>query len=144
MAGNVKPVPEGLHTITPHLIVRNAAQAVEFYQKAFGAQVLHVHHMPNGKIMHAQLRVGDYVFMLADEFPEMGGKEPETLGGSPVYLHVYVDNVDALFEQAVAAGAKVTMPLANQFWGDRYGQVVDPYGHRWSLGMHIEDVTQEE
>jgi uncharacterized glyoxalase superfamily protein PhnB len=144
MAGNVKPVPDGTHTITPHLIIRNAAQAIEFYQKAFGAQVLHVHHMPNGKIMHALMRIGDSNLMLADEFPEMGGLGPESLGGSPVYLHVYVDNVDALFNQAVAAGAKVTMPLANQFWGDRYGQVVDPFGHRWSLGMHIEDVSQEE
>ena len=144
MAGNVKAVPEGMHTLTPHLIIRNAAQAIEFYQKAFGAQVLHVHHMPNGKIMHALLQIGDSRMMLADEFLEMGGKGPEALGGTPVYLHLYVENVDALFEQAVAAGAKVTMPLANQFWGDRYGQLVDPFGHRWSLGAHIEDVTPEQ
>src|SRR5208283_1706326 len=140
----VKPVSEGDHTITAHLSVREAAKAIEFYQKAFGAQVLFVHKMPDGKVMHATLKIGDSRLMLADEFPGMGTKAPQTLGGSPVVLNIYVEDVDTLFKQAVAAGAKVTMPLANQFWGDRYGQIVDPFGHSWALGSHVEDVTPEE
>ena len=144
MADKVKAVPEGTHTITPHLSVREAAKAIEFYQKAFGAQVLFVHKMPDGKVMHATLLIGDSRLMLADEFPGMGTPAPQTLGGSPVLLNLYVEDVDALFNQAVAAGAKVTMPLANQFWGDRYGQIVDPFGHSWALGSHVEDVPQEE
>jgi PhnB protein len=144
MAGNIKAVPEGTHTITPHLSVREAAKAIEFYQKAFGAQVLFVHKMPDGKVMHATLKIGDSRLMLADEFPGMGTKAPQTLGGSPVVLNIYVEDVDTLFKQAVAAGAKVTMPLANQFWGDRYGQIVDPFGQSWALGSHVEDVAQEE
>ena len=141
---DVKPVPEGTQTITPHLSVREAAKAIEFYQKAFGAQVLFVHKMPDGKVMHATLLIGDSRLMLADEFPGMGTPAPQTLGGSPVLLNLYVEDVDALFNQAVAAGAKVTMPLANQFWGDRYGQIVDPFGHSWALGSHVEDVAPEE
>jgi PhnB protein len=144
MADKVKAVPEGTHTITPHLSVREAAKAIEFYQKAFGAQVLFVHKMPDGKVMHATLLIGDSRLMLADEFPGMGTPAPQTLGGSPVLLNLYVEDVDALFNQAVAAGAKVTMPLANQFWGDRYGQIVDPFGHSWALGSHVEDVAPEE
>ena len=144
MAGNVKAVGEGDHTITAHLSVREAAKAIEFYQKAFGAKVLFVHKMPNGKVMHASLQIGDSRLMLADEFPGMGTPAPQTLGGSPVVLNLYVEDVDRLFNQAVAAGAKVTMPLANQFWGDRYGQIVDPFGHSWALGSHVEDVAPEE
>jgi PhnB protein len=144
MAGNVKPVAEGDHTITVHLAVREAAKAIEFYQKAFGAQVLFVHKMPNGKVMHATLKIGDSKLMLADEFPGRGCPSPQALGGSPVVLNIYVENVDALWNQAVAAGAKVTMPLDNQFWGDRYGQIVDPFGHSWALGCHVEDVPREE
>jgi PhnB protein len=144
MAGNVKAVPEGTHTITPHLSVREAAKAIEFYQKAFGAQVLFVHKLPDGKVMHATLKIGDSRLMLADEFPGMGTKAPPTLGGSPVVLNIYVEDVDTLFKQAVAAGAEVTMPLANQFWGDRYGQIIDPFGESWALGSHVEDVAPEE
>lgn len=144
MAEKVKAVPEGNHTITAHLSVREAAKAIEFYQKAFGAQLLFVHKMPDGKVMHATLKIGDSRLMLADEFPGMGPKSPQALGGSPVVLNIYVEDVDALWNQAVAAGAKVTMPLANQFWGDRYGQVVDPFGHSWALLSHVEDVAPEE
>lgn len=144
MAGKVKAVPEGTHSITAHLMVREGPKAVEFYHKAFGAQVLGVHKTPDGKVMHATLKVGDSQFMLADEFPGMSNPAAQTLGGSPVVLNLYVEDVDTLFNQAVAAGAKVTMPLSNQFWGDRYGQIVDPFGHSWALGSHIEDVAPEE
>lgn len=144
MAEKVRAVPEGTHTITAHLSVRDAHKAIEFYQKAFGAKVLFVHDTPDGKVMHATLQVGDSKFMLADEFPGMGPRAAQSLGGSPVVLNIYVDDVDTLFNQAVAAGAKVTMPLANQFWGDRYGQILDPFGHSWALGSHVEDVAPEE
>jgi uncharacterized glyoxalase superfamily protein PhnB len=144
MAGNVKAVPEGMHTITPHLSVREAAKAVEFYKKAFRAEVKSVHYTPDGKVMHASLKIGDSHLMLADEFPGMGTPAPQTLGGSPVVLNIYVDDVDSLFNQAVAAGATVTMPLADMFWGDRYGQIVDPFGHHWALGTHKEDVSPQE
>jgi PhnB protein len=144
MAGNGKTVPEGFHTLTAHLTVREASKAIEFYQKALGAEVLFVHTMPNGKVMHASLQIGDSRLMLADEFPGMGTPAPQTLGGSPVVLNLYVEDVDRLFNQAVAAGAKVTMPLANQFWGDRYGQIVDPFGHTWALASHVEEVPREE
>ncbi|HEV2176541.1 MAG TPA: VOC family protein [Terriglobia bacterium] len=145
MAANVKAVPEGLHTITPHLVVRGGEKAIEFYKKAFGAEVKDVHKTPDGKLMHASLKIGDSTLFLADEFP---GAEtcasPEKLGGSCVRLNLYRENIDALFNQAVAAGATVTMPLANQFWGDRYGQVTDPFGHSWALGQHLEDVAPAE
>ncbi len=144
MAGNVKAVPDGTHTITAHLSVRDAQKAIDFYQKALGAQLLHMHKTPDGRVMHASLKIGDSQFMLADEFPGMGTPSPQALGGSPVVLNIYVENVDGLFKQAVDAGAKVTMPLADQFWGDRYGQIVDPFGHHWALGSHVEDVAPEE
>ena len=144
MAENVKAVPKGMHTITPHLVVNEAAKAVEFYKNAFAAKVQGVHKTPDGKVMHAEIKIGDSKVFLADEFPGMNCASPKTLGRSSVVLHVYVKDVDKLFNQAVAAGATVTMPLANQFWGDRYGQVVDPFGHCWSLGQHVEDVPPEE
>jgi len=146
MAGKVKAIPEGLHTITPHLVVRGGDQAIDFYKKAFGAQqVGSVFRRPDGKVMHAELRIGDSQLMLADEMPRPGAPQsPQALGSSTVVLHIYVENVDQLFNQAVSAGAKVTMPLANQFWGDRYGQVSDPFGHHWALGQHVEDVSPEE
>ena len=141
----VKPIPDGFHTLTPHLTMKDAAAAIEFYKKAFGAVELERHHGPDGKsIMHATLKIGDSRFMLNDEFPEMGGKGPQTLGGSPVCMHISVAAVDEWFARAVAAGAKVTMPLADMFWGDRYGQIEDPFGHKWSLATHLEDVTPEE
>jgi PhnB protein len=144
MAGQVKGVPEGQHTVCAHLIVNNGSQAVEFYQNAFGAQVLGVHKTPDGKVMHAGLRIGDSMIMLADEFPGAPCASPKTLGGSCVVLNLYSESVDQLWDQAVKAGATVTMPLGNQFWGDRYGQVQDPFGHRWALGQHIEDVAPPE
>jgi PhnB protein len=145
MAGNVKAVPVGMHTITPHLVVREAAEALEFYRKAFGAELKGVHYTPDGKVMHAEMKVGDSVIMLADEFPGMGScLSPQTLGGTSMILNLYTEDVDQLFNQAVAAGATVTMPLANQFWGDRYGQLKDPFGHTWALGQHVEDIAPEE
>ena len=145
MSGNVKAVREGQHTVTAHLIVNGADKAIEFYKKAFGAELPHpAHHTPDGKVMHAELRIGDSTVMLADEFPGMGAKGPQALGGSPVVLNVYMENIDKIFNQAVAAGATVTMPLSNQFWGDRYGQIKDPFGHSWALGQHIEDVAPAE
>ena len=144
MPGKVKAVPEGSQTITAHLSVRGAAKAIEFYEKALGAQLRFIHKTPDGKVMHASLKIGDSTVMLADEFPGMGTPSPQALGGSPVVLNVLVEDVDALWNRAVAAGAKVTMPLANQFWGDRYGQIADPFGHSWALLSHVEDVAPEE
>jgi PhnB protein len=141
---SVKPIPEGFHTLTPHLTVRDAKAAIDFYQKALSAQVLQVSHTPNGKVMHASLRIGDSVLMLNDEFPEWGGALAPR-GETPGFaIHIYVDNVDKLFAQAVAAGAVVKMPLMDQFWGDRYGHILDPFGFRWSLGTHVRDVSPEE
>lgn len=143
MAGKPRGVAEGDHTITAHLSIKGAERAIDFYQKAFGAVVLFVHKMADGKVMHATLKIGDSKLMLADEWPG-GTPSAATLGGSPVVLNVYVEDVDALWNQAVAAGAKVTMPLDNQFWGDRYGQLKDPFGLTWALGSHLEDVPREE
>ena len=145
MAGKVKAVQEGMHTITPHLVMQGAARAIDFYRKAFGAEIKGVHHTPDGKVMHAELRFGDSTVMLADEFPGMGTcSSPQTLGGTSINLNLYTENVDRLFQQAVDAGATVLMPLANQFWGDRYGQLKDPFGHVWALGQHVEDVAPAE
>jgi PhnB protein len=141
----VKAIPDGFHAITPHLTVRDATRAIEFYKQAFGAEVLHVAPAPGGKVMHAALRIGDSVLMLNDEFPEMGGAlAPPASGGSGVALHIYLENVDAAFERAVSAGATVKMPVMDMFWGDRYGQVLDPFGHKWSLATHVRDVSEDE
>ena len=140
MAGQLKG-----GTIIAHLIVNDGPKAVDFYKKAFGAEILGVHKTPDGKVMHAELSVGGARLMLADEFPGMGSGSAKTLGGSPVVLNLYVqEDVDDLFNQAVGAGGTVVMPLANQFWGDRYGQIKDPFGHLWALGQHVEDVAPEE
>jgi PhnB protein len=140
----VKPVPEGFHTITPHLIVRNSKAAIDFYQKAFGAQLQGgIAYTPDGKVMHALLKVGNSLLMLNDEFPEHGVVAPKD-GETGISLHIYVDDVDELFDRATEAGAKVKMPLADMFWGDRYGKVLDPFGHTWTLGTHIKDMTQDE
>lgn len=145
MATKAKPVPDGFHSVTPYLTVRGAGEALAFYQKAFGAKELFRMPGPDGKrLMHAEMKIGDSIVMLSDEFPEYGGKSAQTLNGSPVSLFVYVEDVDAVFNQAVAAGATVEMPLENQFWGDRYGKLVDPFGHKWGLATHIEDVPPEE
>jgi PhnB protein len=140
----VKPVPEGYHTVTPYLIVKGAAKALEYYQKAFGAtEVLRLAD-PSGKVMHAEIRIGDSIVMLADEFPEMGAKSPQTIGGSPVGICLYVPDVDARFKQAIAAGAKEERPVKDQFYGDRSGTLRDPFGHQWTIATHKEDLTPDE
>jgi PhnB protein len=141
---SVKPIPEGMHTVTPHLICAGAAEAIEFYKQAFGAVELSRMPGSDGKLMHASIRIGDSVIMLNDEMPDWGSFGPKHLKGSPVTIHLYVENVDTAFEQAVRAGAKVTMPLDNMFWGDRYGTLEDPFGHRWSIATHVRDVSPEE
>lgn len=145
MASKVKPIPEGMHSVIPHLIVKGAAEAIDFYKKAFGAKEVMRMPGPDGKgIMHAEIKIGDSMIFMAEEYPDMGCRSPKALGGSPVTIHLYVENVDSVYNQAVAAGAKATMPLMNMFWGDRYGKVTDPFGHEWSLAQHVEDVPPQE
>lgn len=139
----VKPIPEGYHTIVPYLLVRNAAAAIDYYKKVFGAQEVDRFEM-NGRIGHADLIIGDSHLMLADEHPEMGYVGPESLGGTTFGLALYVDNVDELFQRAVDNGAKVERPVADQFYGDRTGTLIDPFGHKWSISTHVEDVSREE
>ncbi|HEX5394581.1 MAG TPA: VOC family protein [Rhodocyclaceae bacterium] len=143
----VQAIPPGMHALTPHLICRNAAAAIDFYVKAFGAKELARLPGPDGKVMHAMLKIGDSTLMLADEYPQTTPACPqsaETLHGSPVILHLYVSNADTVAAQAVEAGAKVLMPVEDMFWGDRYGRFEDPFGHQWSIATHVRDVTQEE
>jgi PhnB protein len=144
MSEKVKAVPTGFHTLTPHLTVRDADKALEFYKQALGAEVLSVARMPNGKVMHAALRVGDSMLMLNEESAEYGALSPLSTGGTGVTIHIYTENVDEAFKRAVSAGAQIQMPLMDQFWGDRYGIVADPYGHKWSLAAHIKDMSPEE
>ncbi|KVW81861.1 VOC family protein [Burkholderia ubonensis] len=144
MSTSVKPIPEGMRTLTPHLICAGAADAIEFYRQAFNAVERVRLPAPNGKLMHACLTIGDSTLMLVDEMPEHGALGPKALKGTPVCLHLFVPDVDAAIAQAAAAGAKVTMPAADMFWGDRYGQVEDPFGHRWSLATHQRDLTPEQ
>lgn len=143
-ASTVSPIPEGMHTLTPHLVCAEASRAISFYKAAFGAEELSRLPGPDGKIMHAMLRIGDSTLMMTDEMPNFGALGPLALKGSSVTLHLYVPNVDAAFAQAVASGATVRMAPADMFWGDRYSQVEDPFGHRWSLATHTRDVTPEE
>jgi PhnB protein len=140
----VKAVPTGFHTLTPHLTVRDADKALEFYKNALGAEVLNVARMPDGKVLHAGLRIGDSMLMLNDEFPEYGGLSPLSFGGTGVTVHIFTENVDEAFDRVVSAGATVKMPLMDQFWGDRYGIVTDPFGHSWSIATHIKDMSPEE
>ncbi|MDQ3774319.1 MAG: VOC family protein [Pseudomonadota bacterium] len=140
----VKPVPEWMHTVTPHLICAGAADAIEFYKKAFDAVEMARVPGPQGKLIHACIRIGDSVVMLVDEFPDWGSFGPKSLNGSPVTIHLQVEDVDAVFERAVRVGAKITMPLEDMFWGDRYGKLEDPFGHHWSVATHIRDVSPEE
>jgi uncharacterized glyoxalase superfamily protein PhnB len=145
MGQNGKWIPEGQHHLIPHITVRGAAQAMAFYQKAFGAKELRRHTCPGSEaVMHAAMQIGDSQLMLNDEFPEMGCLSPLGLNGSAVTLHLWVEDVDAVFNRAVEAGAQVAMPVADQFWGDRYGILIDPFGHRWSLATHVRDVPPEE
>jgi PhnB protein len=143
---NVKPIPDGYHSVTPYLCVKGAAEAIEFYKKAFGAEEVLRMPSPDGRIAHAEVRIGNSIVMMADEFPEMGpgARSPKTAGFPTGGVMLYTENCDALTERAVKAGATVTMPLQDMFWGDRYGQVEDPFGHRWSIATHKEDVSPEE
>ena len=140
----VKPIPDGYHTVTPYLYIREAAKALAFYQKAFGAKEKFRMNGPDGKIAHAEIEIGDSPIMLTDENPQMGARSPQTLGGSGSSLMLYVKDVDTLFKQALAAGAKEIRPLKNQFYGDRTGCLEDPFGHTWTIATHVEDVSQEE
>jgi len=140
----VKAIPAGYRTVTPYLTIKNGAKALEFYKKAFGATEIYKLMMPDGRLGHAEIRLGDSMIMLGDEFPEYGGKAPETLGGSPVSIYLYVEDVDAFFKRALAAGAKERKPVMDQFYGDRSGQLEDPFGHLWWVATHKEDVTPEE
>jgi len=140
----VEPIPEGYNTISPYLAVEDAAEAIEYYKKAFGAEETVRMDMPDGKIGHAELKIGDSVIMLADENVEMGHKGPRTFGGSPVSLLLYVEDVDRVVKNAVGAGSKLVRPVADQFYGDRTGGIVDPFGHEWYVATHVEDVSPEE
>jgi uncharacterized glyoxalase superfamily protein PhnB len=144
MAKKAKAIPPGYHTVTPSIVVAGADRALDFYKKAFGAEEIMRFPGPDGTIMHAEMRIGDSVVMLGDEMPEQGGRSPKSIGGTPVSFFVYRENVDAAWQQAVDAGAKTIMPLADQFWGDRTGCLEDPFGHRWWLAQHVQDLTAEE
>jgi uncharacterized glyoxalase superfamily protein PhnB len=141
---DVQPVPDGFRTITPHIVIRDARRAIEWYRQAFGAEVISICGSPDEPVPHAEIRIGDSVLMICDEFPDMGIKSPLTLGGSPIKLHLYVPDVDAWFKRAMDAGAKPTMPVQDMFWGDRYGKIADPFGHEWGIATHKEDVSPEE
>lgn len=144
-AKRVRAIPKAYHTVTPALSVRGAAEAIAFYKKAFGAQELMRMPSPDGKgIMHAEIKIGDSIVFLGDEFPNMGCRSPQSLGGSTAALHIYVQDVDAAFQRAVEAGAQARMPVTDMFWGDRYGRVADPFGHEWGLATHKEDLKPEE
>ncbi len=144
MASAVKPIPEGYHSVTPYLIISGAADAIEFYKKAFGAIELLRMPYPDGKIGHAEIKIGDSPIMLADEVPDMKYLSPKTLGGSPVSILLYVEDVDTVFNRAVAAGATQDRPVEDKFYGDRAGSLIDPFGHTWHVATHKEDVTPEE
>jgi uncharacterized glyoxalase superfamily protein PhnB len=140
----VKPIPDGMYTVTPHLVCAGAAAAIEFYKKAFKATEKGRLADDEGRIMHAQIKIGDSIVMLHDEFPAMGALGPKALKGTPVTLHLYVDDADAWFARAVKVGATAKMPVAEMFWGDRYGIVEDPFGHAWSLATHVRDLTAKQ
>ena len=140
----VQPIPKGYHSVTPHLIVSRASEAIDFYKKAFNAKEVSRFAGPDGHIMHAEVQIGDSRIMLGDEMPEHGGRSPRALGGTPVGLFLYQPGVDKLWKQAINAGGKQVEPLTDQFWGDRSGCIEDPYGHRWWLSEHIEDLSESE
>lgn len=140
----VKPIPEGYHSVTPYLIINGASEAIEFYKKAFAATELFRFPAPGGKIGHAEIKIGDSPIMLADEYPDMGYKGPQSLGGSPITLMIYVEDVDNVFNRAVGAGATVKEAVQDKFYGDRSGSVIDPFGHIWHVATHKEDVSMEE
>ena len=144
MTAAVKPIPEGHHTVTPYRILSGASDAIAFYEKALGAEEVMRLADPGGKVHHAEISIGDSRIMLADEHPEIQALSPKTVGGSPVSIHLYVEDVDAAVERAVAAGAKLVRPVADQFYGDRVGGIEDPFGYRWSIATHQEDLTMDE
>jgi PhnB protein len=144
MNTKAKPVPEGFHTATPYLIITNAARAIEFYKDVFGATELTRLATPDCKVGHAEIKIGDSRLMLADEFPEWDARSPQTIGGSAVYIMLYVEDVDAVVSRAVGAGAQLFKPVADQFYGDRSGSITDPFGHKWTVATHKEDVSPEE
>jgi len=144
MASAVKAIPEGYHSVTPYLIVKGGARAIEFYERAFGARELFRMGQPDGRVGHAELEIGDSRLMLADEHPEIGARSPQSIGGSPVTIHLYVEDVDAIVARAVGAGATLTRPVADQFYGDRSGGLTDPFGHLWFVATHKEDVSAAE
>ena len=140
---NVKPIPEGYHSVTPYLIVKGGAEAIDYYKKAFGAvELFRMDH--GGKIGHAEIKIGDSPIMLADEYPEMKYVSPKTLGGTPVSILIYVEDVDSVYNQALAAGGTEVKALQDQFYGDRSGTLIDPFGHKWTIATHVEDVSSEE
>jgi PhnB protein len=141
---SVKPIPDGYHSVTPYLCVKGASEAIEFYKKAFGATELGRLSQPDGRVGHAELQIGSSRVMLSDEHPEMGFTGPGTLGGSPVMMHLYVEDADAVFKRAVEAGATEVRSMRDEFYGDRAGGVKDPFGHTWHIATHKEDLTQEE
>jgi PhnB protein len=140
----VKKIPEGYHSITPALIVKDGNAAIEFYKKGFGAEERHRMKSPDGRIGHAELKIGDSIVMLTDEFPEMKCLSPKSIGGSAVSMYVYVEDVDDTFNKTVSAGAKVLDPVKDQFWGDRHGRIEDPFGHLWSIATHKKDLSPED
>jgi PhnB protein len=144
MANQVKPIPDGYHSVTPYLIIKGAAEAIEFYKKAFGATELFRMPQPDGRIGHAEIKIGDSPIMLADEFPQMKHLSAQTLGGTPVSILLYVPDVDSVFNQAIAAGAQQQTPVEDKFYGDRGGSLVDPFGQVWHIATHTEDVSPEE
>lgn len=144
MAHSVQAKPDRFHSVTPHIVVDDGNAAIAFYIKAFGAEEVFRMAMPDGRLMHAEIMIGDSVVMIASEMPEHGSRSPKSLGGTPVTLHVYVNDVDQIYERAIEAGATEAMPPEDMFWGDRYGRVTDPFGHVWALATHIKDLTPEE
>ena len=139
-----KKIPEGYHSITPVLIVKDGNAAIEFYKKGFDVEERHRMKSPDGRVAHAELKLGDSIFMLSDEYPEMKCHSPNSIGGNPVSMYVYVEDVDELFNKAISAGAKVLDPVKDQFWGDRHGRLEDPFGHLWSIATHKKDLSEEE
>jgi PhnB protein len=144
MASKVKPIPEGYHAVTPYLCIREAEKALDFYARAFGAKEKVRMPGPDGKVMHAEILIGDSMVMLGEENPQQNAKSPLAFGGTPVSIMLYVPDVDAVFKKATTAGAKADAPPADMFWGDRYGKLTDPFGHSWGIATHVEDVTPEE
>ncbi|MCG8456450.1 MAG: VOC family protein [Holophagales bacterium] len=139
-----RPIPEGFHTVTPYLIVDGAEAAIDFYARAFGAELKDRHLTPDGKVMYASLRIGDSHIMLNDAFPEYGSRDPKGIGGTAVTIHLFVEDADTVFAKAEAAGAEVLFPIQEMFWGDRFGKVKDPFGHEWSIATRVKDLSSEE